>query len=78
MDNPVVAQKGGKYVVPAESIHPEPTHGPVAVLNSGVLGNFEPNYPSKSGPGMQQDTAQCHSVENIYIWSYSVLYITSK
>lgn len=67
MENPVVVQKGGKYVVPADSIHPEPTHGPVAVLKSGVQGNFEPNYPSKSGPGRQYDDKMQHGISCVQI-----------
>lgn len=50
MEKPALAEEGGGDV---EMAIAEPTHGPEAVLKSGVLGNFEPNYPSKSGPGIK-------------------------
>lgn len=48
MEKPALAEEGGGAVEMAEL-----THGPEAVLKSGILGNFEPNYPSKSGPGIK-------------------------
>lgn len=48
MEKPALAEGGGGAV---EMAIDEPTHGPEAVLKTGILGNFEPNYPSRSGPG---------------------------
>lgn len=50
MEKPALAEGGGGAV---EMAIAEPTHGPEAVLKTGVLGNFEPNYPSRSGPGIK-------------------------
>lgn len=50
MEKPALPEGGGDVEEMAG-----PTHGPEAVLKPGVLGNFEPNYPSKSGPGTGSD-----------------------
>lgn len=50
MEKPALAEGGGGAV---EMAIAEPTHGPEAVLKTGILGNFEPNYPSRSGPGIK-------------------------
>lgn len=63
MEKPALPEGGGDVEEMAG-----PTHGPEAVLKPGVLGNFEPNYPSKSGPGTGTD-------EEIQWWFLAILFI---